>query len=163
MSCQEGEHLSRRSLGEAQPKSGVPQKTELHRKPELVAGTALAQHKIKVILAQGIALGDQVFLPRDTEHELAFILRTPAKEEGSAVTRSHTSSTVIRIDPVRVFQIVEPSGTSVADETNVEASFGSGSITILASIGQGRVLGPRDMIGQPLWEPAQTVMLARAS
>lgn len=78
MARQEAEHLSRRSPVEAQPKPGMLQKTELHRKPELVAGTALAQHQIKVILAEGIVLDDQAFLPRHTELELTFILSQQA-------------------------------------------------------------------------------------
>jgi hypothetical protein len=40
----------------------------------LVAGTTLAEHQIKVVLAEGVVLDDQVFLPGDTEHELAFIV-----------------------------------------------------------------------------------------
>jgi hypothetical protein len=56
----------------------MPEQAELHCKPKLVAGTALAQHQIKVILAEGIVLDDQVFLPRDTEHELAFIVSQQA-------------------------------------------------------------------------------------
>jgi hypothetical protein len=56
----------------------MPQKTELHRKPELVAGTALAQHQIKIVLAEGIVLDDQVFLPRHTKQESAFIVSQQA-------------------------------------------------------------------------------------
>jgi hypothetical protein len=50
----------------------------LDRKPKLVAGTALAQYQIEIVLAEGIVLDDQVFLPRDTEYELAFILSQQA-------------------------------------------------------------------------------------
>jgi hypothetical protein len=54
----------------------MPQKTQLHCKPELVASTALAEHQIKIILAEGIMLDDQVFLPRNTEQELMFRLQS---------------------------------------------------------------------------------------
>ncbi|WP_244627351.1 hypothetical protein [Microvirga tunisiensis] len=56
----------------------MAQKTELHRKPDLVAGTTLAQYQIKIVLAEGIVLDDQLFLPRHPEHELAFILSQQA-------------------------------------------------------------------------------------
>jgi hypothetical protein len=56
----------------------MPQKAELHRKSELVAGTAPAQDQVEIIRAEGTVLDDQVFLPRDTEHELAFILSQQA-------------------------------------------------------------------------------------
>ncbi len=56
----------------------MPEQAELHRKSKLVAGTALAQHQVEIIRAEGIMLDNQVFLPRYTEHELAFIVSEQA-------------------------------------------------------------------------------------
>jgi hypothetical protein len=56
----------------------MPEQAELDRKPKLVAGTTLAQYQIKVDLAEGTVLDDQVLLPRPTEQELAFILSQQA-------------------------------------------------------------------------------------
>lgn len=50
----------------------------VRKKPKLVAGTALVQHQIKIVLAEGIVLDDQVFLIGHSEQELAFILSQQA-------------------------------------------------------------------------------------
>jgi hypothetical protein len=69
--------------------------------------------------------------------------------EGSVVTRSHVPiGTDPEPSPAALFWVIELKDTSNAQHSCVEASFGSGGVSILASILSGAGAGARPELQQ---------------